>query len=712
MNATSSDRDVAGTSRLPTALGVIGVAAGVGAIVLAILERSRTGQPSLAEQIVTSVTSIGMVSIGGLLATRRRDSPLGWIIIAIGLETVASQLSYRFGLHYLLAPGASPPRPASTSTTEHLEDTLDTVLATMLFVLFPNGRPPTPRWRLLIYSSLTIGVVSIVARWLVPGPLGDLPGVTNPFGVSALATVAQGVRDASVPILNVLFLVAVASLVTRWRRAIGIERQQIKVVAGAASVLVVFLVLGNLADAGALGAGLAPLGHGFFFAVLVLPTAVTVAVLRYRLHDIDFVISRALVFAALAAFVSAVYVTIVVGFGQLLSVNGSRNVVLSIAATAVTAIAFQPARERAQRLANRLVYGERATPYEVLSSLAARLGDQVTPDEQLRRVAELLASGTGGNATVWLRVGRELRPVATWPATAPLAATALDEDASPDFGHVDRAVPVSYHDETLGFLTLSKPAAEPMSPTDDKLMGDLAGQTGLLLRNARLSAELLERLEQLRASRQRLVAAQDEERRRLERDLHDGAQQQLVALRIKLNLAKTIAAEEHAPETGDMIGTLVGDADDAVQTLRALAHGIYPPLLAAEGLATALRSHAAKAVNDVSVTVGELARYDQNVEAAVYFCCLEALQNITKYAPDADVVLALDAADDHLLFSVADNGAGFDPAATRRGAGLQNMEDRLDAIHGTLTVESQVGAGTTIRGRILVVGFGTNDGAG
>jgi signal transduction histidine kinase len=231
-------------------------------------------------------------------------------------------------------------------------------------------------------------------------------------------------------------------------------------------------------------------------------------------------------------------------------------------------------------------------------------------------------------------------------------------------------------------------------------MTGLAGQAGLLLRNARLTAELYQRLEELRASRQRLVAAQDEERRKLERNLHDGAQQQIVSLKIKLGMAKSIALDERADETAAALAQLVDDAGDAVETLRELAHGIYPPLLAAEGLATALRSQARKAVVDVEVIADGVGRYSEDVEATVYFCCLEALQNVAKYAEARSVTIELTDDGGALRFEVCDDGRGFDPAIVRRGAGLQNMQDRLDAVGGHLGLESTPGQGATLTGTI------------
>ena len=221
----------------------------------------------------------------------------------------------------------------------------------------------------------------------------------------------------------------------------------------------------------------------------------------------------------------------------------------------------------------------------------------------------------------------------------------------------------------------------------------MAAQAGLVLRNVGLTAELLARLDDLQASRQRLVSAQDEERRRLERDLHDGAQQHLVALKVKLNLAARQAGESALAET---LSSLQSDTDEAIEALRALAHGIYPPLLAELGLVAAIETHARKAPIAVAVEGDHVGRYSQAVEAALYFCCLEALQNVAKYAGDSRVVVRVAEADGELTLVVADDGAGFDPDATARGAGLQNMTDRVEALGGVLTIASTPGEGTTV----------------
>ncbi len=251
----------------------------------------------------------------------------------------------------------------------------------------------------------------------------------------------------------------------------------------------------------------------------------------------------------------------------------------------------------------------------------------------------------------------------------------------------------------LGALSMSKRPGESLTPTEDRLLADLAAQVGLVLKNAGLREQLLARLEEIRASRLRLVAAQDEERRRIERNIHDGAQQQLVALAIKLSITESMIGTDTEGER-EMLAELRQDAAGAVEDLRDLARGIYPPLLASMGLIAALEAQARKAAVPTVVTADGVGRYPQDAEAAVYFCVLEALQNVAKYAGATRAEVRLAAFGPDLRFEVTDDGAGFDPQSRGYGTGLQGMADRLQAHGGSLDVRSAPGAGTTVAGRL------------
>jgi signal transduction histidine kinase len=290
-----------------------------------------------------------------------------------------------------------------------------------------------------------------------------------------------------------------------------------------------------------------------------------------------------------------------------------------------------------------------------------------------------------------------LRQAASWPAdSADLAEPArIVDDALPAVPGADRVVAVRHQGELLGALAISKRAGESLTPIEEKLVDDLAQQAGLVLKNVGLTAELLARLEDLRASRQRLVAAQDEERRRLERNLHDGAQQNLVALKVKLGLAEMLA-EKDPERARTLLGELKADTDETLDTLRDLARGIYPPLLADKGLAAALAAQARKATLPVEVAANGIGRYPQEIEAAVYFCVLEALQNIQKYAQAQSATVRLTQSIGELSVEIRDHGKGFQSDSTKRGSGLQNMEDRMDALGGTIEVSSAPGSGTIV----------------
>lgn len=423
----------------------------------------------------------------------------------------------------------------------------------------------------------------------------------------------------------------------------------------------------------------------------------------YRRCDIDIVISRTLVYGSLVVFITGVYVAIVAGIGSLAGRGERPSVVLSIVATAVAAAGFQPVRERVQHLASRLVYGRRATPYEVLAQFAGRMAGTFATEELLPRMARILAEGTGAaRADVWLKDGQSFRDDAAWPpGSPPLPPVRPASGGDVTVPQADRTVPVRYQGEVLGALSLSKRPGESLSPTEARLVSGLAAQAGLVLRNVGLWEQLAGRLDEIRASRQRLVAAQDAERRRIERNIHAGAQQQLVALAIKLTVAESMIGTDTEGERA-LLAELRQEAAGAVAELRDLARGIYPPLLASEGLAAALAAQARRSPLPVTLTADGIGRYQQEIEAVAYFCVLEALQNAAKHSGASYARVRLGAAGDVLEFEVADDGAGFDPATTAYRTGLQGVADRLSAHGGSLTVRSAPGAGTVIAARIPV----------
>jgi signal transduction histidine kinase len=698
------------------AWGLVGLAAVLlaGRLALGSYTGSLTDQGGFFYPSAFVFLIVAFVLVGTFIVMRQPRNTIGWLLIAIPLMAEVAFIMGDYSTYGLVTrPGALPgARWAAWFDRWDIVPMFASFIP--LFLLFPDGRIPSRRWRPVLWLAVAAPTIATVTFALTPGRMtgafSDLEkvNVVNPLGLDAVGGLIRDLTGIAGFASLVAAFLAGASLVVRFRSRHGDERQQVMWLAfvGVAflSAFVLTLVVSGLfpeeSDASNLVGNLG-FGTMVFILAVGIPAACAIAILKYRLYDLDVVVNKTLVYAALAAFITAVYVGIVVGIGQ--AIGSKRNLGLSILATAVVAVGFQPVRDRVQYLANRLVYGKRATPYEVLSEFSERMSGSYATEDLLPRMARILGEGTGAaTAAVWLRIGAELKAEATWPAEGTTAApsVAISDGELPSIEGVDRALPVRHQGELLGALSVTKSRGDPLRPAEEKLMEDLASGAGLVLRNVRLTEELLERLREIQRSRKRIVAAQDEERRKLERNLHDGAQQQLVALQVKLSLAERIA--EEGCRVKDQLGALKQEATDALENLRDLARGIYPPLLADQGLQAALSSQARKATFPVSIEADGISRYPQEAEAAVYFCVLEALQNVAKYAGATQAVVRLREDDGDLTFTVTDDGAGFDSTKTSYGTGLQGMADRLSAQGGTLEVRSAPREGTAVIGRLPV----------
>ena len=696
-----------GRTRWALAWALAGASVLLAAVTTADVIANLAGVRSINElHSIDTILPVTFAGIGFLIATRQPESRIGWIFLAIAIMQGIAGVASALASHPVVGAWRADPGWAA-----FVQAPLQTLiypggLAAFLLMLFPTGKLISRRWLVLALAGVVASVILTVLTSFDTElqPNGAVKAIQNPLGIRVIHDLAAGPLGTIAWLggIAVLFGAAI-SLVVRLVRSRGEERQQIKwfvyAVAATVGINVGSVVLGMLTNiwSDALFEAIITLGFG-----VALPASAGIAILKYRLYDIDVVISRTIVYGALAGLITAVYVGIVVGIGALVGSGGRPNLLLSIFATAVVAVGFQPIRGRLTTIANRLVYGRRATPYEVLSRFSERVAETYAAEETLPRMATVLAEGTDAErASVWLRSGGTMRAAASWPA--------LNGDAAdlvvPVTGQVMPALPggftlpVRHQGELLGALSITKRGGEGLTPVEEKLVDDLANQAGLVLKNVGLTSELQARLDDLRASRQRLVRAQDEERRRLERNLHDGAQQNLVALKVKVGLAEMLADRDPS-RSKELLGQIKADTDEALETLRDLARGIYPPLLADQGLVTALESQARKATVPVEVLSEGVARYSQDVESAVYFCVLEALQNVQKYASATSVQVRLAESADALRFQVKDDGAGFDAGANGARSGLQNMRDRLDALGGTLEITSAVGEGTLVSGRI------------
>jgi signal transduction histidine kinase len=420
-------------------------------------------------------------------------------------------------------------------------------------------------------------------------------------------------------------------------------------------------------------------------------------------------VELAVAWAALAVSVLAVYIAVVLGGGLVIGQTEEPHLGLSVLATVIVAAGFEPARIRLERLAGRLLHRGRPAPYEVLARFSRQFAPARPAEQVTDQMARVLAEGTAAEwAQIWLLVRGRLTLVATHPvgagSEAPTPTLALASDTDPRL----RSVRVGHGGHVLGLLRVKEHDDQPLTPVGERLFAGLASQAGMVLHGAQLQAELSARLEelsqkerQLRHHRQKLVTSQELERRRLERDLHDGAQQELVALTINLRLAKTLL-----PTAPEQVAQLLRDqavaADSAIDTLTRLSGGVHPRALTDGGLPAALTAAAAVSPIPVELQVADVGRFPPALEAAVYFCALEALQNIAKHSGATSVGLQLDELDGDLLLRVADNGGGVF-TGSGEGTGLTSMRARVASVGGTLTVVPRPGEGTTVLASVPAV---------
>ena len=623
-----------------------------------------SGVPNLLGFIglIGIITFLIFPLMGLLLVRHQPSNAIGWLLLGIGLTVF---LIFNSG-HVAAAAAAHYRGPLPISQVFAVfagTIWVPFILMLLLFLpmLFPDGRLLSRRWLIPIISGLVFALLALLGNLFVPtNGAVDSPGVANPLANPALARTFQPLINVSVPFGLLALTGSVSSVVARYRRADGLQRHQLRWFLFALVLAAIPFMLNNSSVVA---------NVLLVLFVPLLPVSIAIAVLRYRLYDIDVVINRALVYGVLAAFITAVYVAIVVGVGRLVGSGNRPNLALSIVATAVVAVAFQPVRERVQRFANRLVYGKRATPYQVMAGFADQMAGTLSADDVLPQMAEAAARGVGAQAArVTLVLPGGAKRSTVWPPTA-----SADQ--------FERTLPVSYRDELVGEIAVRESLGQPITPGEGRLLADLAAQAGLVLHNVRLTAELQGRLvdisaqaAELRASRQRIVTAQETERRRLGSEIRAGVQRELEATSQQLDEVERLLGDDGAA-AAERLEALTAETQRTLDGLRELARGIFPPLLADKGIVAALQAHARKAAVDASIeSPADLGgtRFDPGVEAAVYFCCTEALR-----AADGPATVHLMAGAGVLTFAI-DGVAALDGR-------LEGLRDRVEALGGTLT---------------------------
>jgi signal transduction histidine kinase len=632
-------------------------------------------------------------AIAGIAIMRRLpENRIAWILVAIGVGWTGGEVLGYVSDIAIARGWAGGAALSAVSASLWLPPIM--LMGTSLLLRFPDGELPSSRWRPVERLALIAGVISLLAITLLPGPMTEAghPELRNPLGIDSLEPVID-MATALIVVLPLLIVASAVSLVLRFRRSRGVERLQLKWLVAAGAIVAVLYLVAMISsiqvnwlmdDTPGWAYALQVISLGSF---VLIPAAIGIAVLRYRLYGIDVVINKALVYGSLAAFITVAYAAIVVGAGHLL--GRTRDVGLSVAATALVAVAFQPVKDRVQRLANRLVYGRRAAPYEVLANVSSRMTGAFETEDVLPRLARLLVDGTGASRVeVWLRVGDRLRLAAESPHRDAVArALTLERGELPAIPDASFVAVVRDEGELFGAIALRKSPGDPVTPPEQALTEDVGRQAALLLRNARL-------IEELRASRERIVAAQDDERRRLERDIHDGAQQQLVTLSLSTRLVQSELGSEAPAALTDLLDRAIEESKQALAELRELARGIHPRILTERGLPAAIRSLAERAPVPVAVDADGDGRLPEAIEATAYFAVSEALQNVAKYANATGVEIRAARENGSLVVHVSDDGVGGADAS--RGSGLRGLLDRIDAVGGRLELDSPPGRGTRL----------------
>jgi signal transduction histidine kinase len=569
---------------------------------------------------------------------------------------------------------------------------LAAVASGALLATYPDGVVER-RWQRWVVRSmwwmLALPPLFLVTRPnLVISPyLFDSPPenpVASPFAVAWLAPIGWPLQllfvSYAVPLLGMLVLLI------RYGQGDQQQRQLMRLLVYS----IVAAILGMLAGVAMTVLGVSGdsywfqlLGLLFIPIALMIPISIVVGVLRYQLFDIDLVVRRSVVYGVLTVGIVAVYIGLAAAPG--LALGDQIPVQLAVILTVLAAAAFHPLRKRLEALADRWVFGERIDRYQLLTSFGATLEQTVDLADLLPRLAETVRRGLGGT---WVRVSLRGEQTDSWLAEPHGVAGTLS-------GSAELTAELRHADEVVGRIECG-PSDGGYDLADRELLATLSGQAATAIANARLAAHLSERLAELARSRARIVAAQDTERRRIERDIHDGVQQEVVALIAKLRLARNRLGRGETPDA--LLAELQTDAGELLIDLRELAHGIHPPVLSDGGLVAAVEARAGRLPLEVTVRADDAlreGRFDADVEAAAYFVICEALTNVVKHANANEALVSISAVNGHLSLLIRDNGKGRE-TAVGNGHGLTNLRDRVEALGGRFRVDGRPGGGTSV----------------
>lgn len=568
-----------------------------------------------------------------------------------------------------------------------------TAAGVAVFATFPDGKYQRPyeRW---IVRGLPPALLPLVLLYLLGSPrIG-----TSQFGWVTLDAASPiyvhgldlaGAAAGAVLGANLLVVVpALALLLLRYRRFGADQRRQIKWPLYALSVSAISVVVLTAPGPPPIPFWIAAVQYVGTMALL--PAGLAMGIVMHRGLDIDDVIRRSVVYGALWALIAVIYVVVAAAFG--IAVGQRVPLTLAVLLAIVATLLFQPARRRLERLADRLVFGRRLSGYELIGQLGVRLQSTVAAEDVAGSVAGAVQTGLGAT---WVRV------LLNRPEPTPIAIAGAEPG---DAAAVELSAPLVHGDRVVGVIECGPKVEGRYSATDQELLTMLGRQAALAIRNSQLSAELSDHVDELAASRARLVHAEEVGRRRLERDLHDGVQQELVGVLARLGLARNqLRRDRELAET--TLREAQVDAQRALEGLQELARGIHPAILTDRGLIEAVEERATRMTVPVEVHangLGQGARFPLELEGAAYFFVSEGLANILKYASASRVHVRFHSEPGQLVIAVEDNGRGFEPAGVKK-SGLRGLEDRISALGGRVEVASRPGHGTELRAYLPVV---------
>jgi signal transduction histidine kinase len=601
------------------------------------------GLEPLYDTVLYAANAVAMGLAGALIASHQRANPIGWVLCGAGVEAALVELTEGYAYHADW-PGAAP-----IEWITNWGSMVGIGTTSIVLTLFPTGRDLGPGRRALVWTGAVATALMTIGAAFGHSSDPMFGSGTNPYATAGW----EPVYVAGQVLFTIALLGAIGSLVVRYRRSTGVERQQLKWVAYAVGLLAV------TGPAAIFAYDDSPLVQvAIAVVVTALPAAICTAILRYRLYDIDVIINRTLVYGATTVLLAVTYLSTALVVG---AVVGGSSAWVTAAATLTVAVAFRPARARIQDAVDRRFRRARHAALARVDTFLDELRAGRAAPEALEEVLR----------DVMAQPDLELHYV------LPGAAPRIDR-----LGRAERSV------ERAG-TRLAVVVHTGETGHDPHLLDEVLQRAGLAIEIARLRAEVQRQLAEVEASRARIVAAGYEERRRLERDLHDGAQQRLVSIGLELRNAQFQLGDSPVVAT---IDHAVEQITVAIADLRGLAAGIRPSCLD-DGLDVALRELAGRATLPVDLSTGP-GRFPADIEATAYFVACEALTNAVKHSAATGVEVHTEHVDGHLVVTVRDNGVGG--AQPSHGTGLRGLSDRVAAVGGRMTVESRRGSGTTL----------------